>query len=443
MTQLIKPASPGGFRDYLPEVMIPKQEILGQIRKTFESFGFQPLETHAVELSSVLGTDQDTFNMEVFNLQTSGQTLTLRFDLTVPLSRVIAANPLLLKPFKRYQLGPVWRAEKPQAGRFREFLQFDADIVGSDSIIADTEIVLLMYQAMVNLGLTRFVIRFNNRKILNGLPQACDFDPTKAPSVFRILDKLEKIGWEEVQKELQRLPDNQYDDSAPALSQQACDLIGSFLEISQSTQPIPMLESFFAQSEIAREGINECRQIIAYLNALKIPTNNWQLDLSVARGLGYYTGPVFETTLLDIPEIGSVFSGGRFDELVMRFTGQKMPAVGASVGVDRLMAALEQLGSIEKKRTLTKAMILSIGQELEGTSLALAQSLRKRGVNTEVYLGKDSSLGAQIGQAAKQEIPFVIIIGQDEVEQGLFRLKDMEQRTEEALTIEDLLDKLT
>ncbi|MFH1863706.1 MAG: ATP phosphoribosyltransferase regulatory subunit, partial [bacterium] len=185
----IKPELLGGFRDYIPNVMLAKQEVLGTIRRTFEQFGFLPLDTPALERSSVLGTDTDEFKMEVYRFMAGDQDVTLRFDLTVPLARVVAAYPEILKPFKRYQCGLVWRKEKPQAGRFREFTQFDADIVGSDSILADAEIISLMYTTMKNLGLDNFLIRFNNRKILNGLPEVAGFEKKKAASVFRVLDK--------------------------------------------------------------------------------------------------------------------------------------------------------------------------------------------------------------------------------------------------------------
>jgi len=436
----IKPEILGGFRDYLPELMIPRQEMIAVIRKTFESFGFLPLETPALERSSVLGTDSDEFRMEVYRFKAGDQDVTLRFDLTVPLSRVIAAYPKLLKPFKRYQCGPVWRKEKPQAGRYREFTQFDADIVGSDSILADTEIIALMYETLINLGLKNFVIRFNNRKILNGLPEVAGFKKEKANEVFRVLDKLEKIGLDEVVKELQREPENEFDETALALSDESVAKIKYFLSLSD--RPLRELKAFFKGVKIAEEGIKECQEIMENLSALDIPKKNWAFDLSVARGLGYYTGPVFEATLNDIPEIGSVFSGGRYDELVMRYTGEKIPATGASIGVDRLFAALEKLKKIKKKKATAQVLIAVIDQQLVPKLLKLAQKLRRKGINTELYLGSGKTIKEQVIYTAKREIPFMIIIGEEEEKAGKIKLKDMNQRTEKLLTEEEVIDIL-
>ena len=435
----LKPELLGGFRDYLPEIMLPKQAVLDNIRRTFESFGFLPLETPALERSSVLGTDTNEFNMEVYRFDASGQDVTLRFDLTVPLARVVAAYPRLLKPFKRYQLGQVWRKEKPQAGRFREFMQFDADIVGSDSILADSEIIELMYQTMINLKIDDFVIRFNNRKILNGLSQVVGFDEARSMDVFRILDKLDKIGLEEVIRELQRPPDNEYDESAVAISDAGIDRLKEFLELSGE---LDELMSFFRGVTLAQEGINECAQIIANLRALAIPERYWKLDLSIARGLGYYTGPVFETTLLDIPEIGSVFSGGRYDELVIRYTGERVPATGASIGVDRLISALDTLGRIEKKRTNSRVLVAFASENLGRKALTLARRIRQSGINTETFMGKDAALKNQIIYAVKQGIPFVVILGEEEEAMGKVKFKDMALRQESLCSLEEVIEKL-
>ncbi len=435
----LKPELLGGFRDYLPEMMLPKQAVLETIRRTFEGFGFLPLETPALERSSVLGTDTDEFKMEVYRFDASGQDVTLRFDLTVPLARVVAAYPQLLKPFKRYQVGPVWRKEKPQAGRYREFIQFDADIVGSDSVLADSEIIELMYQTLTNLNVDNFIIRFNNRKILNGLSRVVGFDDKRSMDVFRVLDKLDKIGLDEVVRELQRQPDNQYDESALAISDEGIVKLKEFLMLSGSLEE---LRSFFQGVEIALEGVDECSQIIDNLRALAIPEKCWKFDLSVARGLGYYTGPVFETTLLDIPQMGSIFSGGRYDELVVRYTGERMPAVGASVGVDRLIAALDALGKIKKKKTNSKVLVAFASQNLDKKALTLARQVRQAGINTETFLGRDTSLKNQIIYAVKQGIAFVIILGEDEEAIGRIKLKDMVSRQEFLYSLDEAIEKI-
>jgi len=443
--KVIKPELLGGFRDFLPEIMIPRQAVINKITETMEKFGFLPLDTPSLERSSVLGTDEDEFKMEVYRFKDSlgekGQDVTLRFDLTVPLSRVVAANPEILKPFKRYQYGKVFRKEKPQSGRYREFAQFDADIVGSDSVMADIEIIQLMYQVMKNLEVGEFVIRFNNRKILNGLAKKANFGSGKSENVFRVLDKLEKIGLGEVVKELQRKPDNEYDDTALALSDRSMSKIKEFLSLSSK---ISELKKFFRGITIAEEGIKECEEIIEALTKLKIPKENWQFDLSIARGLGYYTGPVFETTLSEIPEIGSVFSGGRFDELIMRFTGEKVPATGASVGLDRLIAALEKLGKLPKKKYTAKVIIARIDRKLDDDLLTFADELRQAGIPTEIFLGgPEISLKEQIIYTAKREIPYMVIFGEEEARAGKFKLKNMQKRKEELLTKEELITRLS
>lgn len=434
----IKPELLGGFRDYLPSVMITRQKMIGNIRKTFESFGFLPLETPGLERSSVLGTDKDEFKMQVYRFKAGDQDVTLRFDLTVPLSRVVSANPGLIKPFKRYQVGSVWRKESPQAGRYREFTQFDADIVGSDSIIADTEILTLMHDTLKNLDIENFVIRFNNRKILNGLASYANFDIKKTDQVLRTLDKLEKIGSDGVIQELKSQKLNDTGEHGLALSEESISKIVDFLSLKGDTRElIEKLKTLFRNVPIAIEGIEECETIVKSLESLEIPKNNWKFDLSIARGLGYYTGPVFETTLTDCPEIGSVFSGGRYDELITRFTGERIPSVGASVGVDRLLAALEKLGKIKNDSSTAKVLIAIIDPRLSQKVLKIAANFRKAGVNTEVYLGKEKGLKGQLVYAVKREIPFMIIYGEEEDVAEKIKLKSMRERKEELVTEEE------
>jgi len=434
----LKPELLGGFRDYLPATMIARQEMVSKIRETCESFGFLPLETPGLERSSVLGTDKDEFRMQVYRFQAGDQDVTLRFDLTVPLSRVVSANPGLVKPFKRYQFGNVWRKESPQAGRYREFAQFDADIVGSDSILADTEIIVLMYETLKKLGLENFLIRFNNRKILNGLPVYAGFESSKADRVLRSLDKLEKIGLDGVVAELQSQSHNELDEDGLALSEQSISRIIDFLNLKGETQKLIVeLKSLFQGVAIAEEGIDECAEIISNLNILGLPREKWKFDLSIARGLGYYTGPVFETTLTDCPEIGSVFSGGRFDGLIARFTGETIPSVGASIGVDRLLAALEKMSKLERKSSTAEVLITVIDSNLSSKIMRMAQNFRAAGINAEVYLGKEKGLRGQIVYAAKREIPFVVILGEKEDRVGKVRLKSMRDRAEDLISEKD------
>lgn len=439
MAERVKPEILGGFRDFLPQEAAVRQEMLAKIRRVYERFGFLPLETPALERSAVLGTSEPDFAMEVYRFKAGDLDVTLRFDLTVPLSRVVAANPDLPKPFKRYQLGNVWRREKPQAGRFREFAQFDADIVGSSSMTADAEIITLIFEVMRALGVNDILIRFNNRKLMNGLPAFAGFDPQMIKQVLRILDKLDKISWDDAVKELQRQPDNQFDDTAPQLSDEAVAKVRQFLDLQGDKDTLlEQLDVLMKDSPIALEGIRELREICRYLRAYQIPETYWKIDLSVSRGLDYYTGPVFETTLLSLPSYGSVMSGGRFDGLVAKFTGQEVPAVGASIGVDRLFAALKELGRLPNYRTRTQLLIANWDDEYVAERVALAGYLRRSGYDTEMFFDGRVPLNKQIAYALKRGIPYMILFGRDEIERGSVTVKMLDEKDQRTVRREDL-----
>jgi histidyl-tRNA synthetase len=381
----ISPALASGFRDYLPEDMIPRQWMLDTIRSVFERFGFLPLDTSGVEREEILTGGDPNFKMQIFKtfLRSQESGLALRFDLTVPLARVVSLYPNeISKPFKRYQMGKVWRGEKPQAGRFCEFMQFDADIVGSGRTSADAEVVSLMYETLTALGITDFMIKVNNRKILNGLAAYVGYSADKTVEVLRQIDKLDKLGWENISGELA--------DKIP-LEPIQIEKLKKFLDLRTGTNEdtTAAVLKLMASSSEAVEGAKELAEITTFVDALGVPRNAWQIDLSVARGLGYYTGPVFETTLLKLPSIGSVFSGGRYDDLVARFGGDSIPATGASVGVDRLFAALETLGLVPKRKTTTKVIVLNFDNNSEAYCNQAVGLLRRSGVPTELYLGKE------------------------------------------------------
>jgi len=435
----IKPEIPGGFRDYLPREMIQRQQMLATIQRVYESFGFSPLETPAVEKTEVLtggATSKVIYNVSLPRGEFSDQqSLSLRFDLTVPLARVVSAYTKDLSwPFRRYQCAKVWRGEKPQAGRFREFMQFDADIVGSSSMLADAEIIWLMCATMSALGFSRFIVRFNNRKILNALAERIgigDASGEKAKELFRILDKLEKIGWDGVAAELRRAPDSDADVWALALGDEAVSTIRRFIEtLGTDEEVLAALPAILGDGPNAVQGVAELSEIVGYLTAIGVPRENWKIDLSVARGLDYYTGPVFETTLLDAPEMGSVCSGGRYDGLVARFSSAVLPATGTSIGVDRLFAAMGKLGLVKGRRTTTQALVIDFSPELRPGILRLASRLRNAGINTEIYEGMERAFKGQLSYAVSLEIPVVLIMGQQEAEKGVVRVKDMRRRTQ-------------
>ncbi len=440
---MIEPQLASGFRDYLPKDMIPRQEMFDVIRRSFERFGFLPLDTPGIERLEILTGGDPDFKKQIFRTSvgaTEDSDLAMRFDLTVPLARVIAAyQSELPKPFKRYQTGKVWRGERPQSGRFREFVQFDADTVGSKSPMADAEIVSLMYETMTALGFTDFTIRVNDRKVLNGLAAYAGFSEEKNAEVLRAIDKLDKIAWEGVREELLREPGDPNNPGVGLTSDQA-EAIKKFIDIRGGTskETLDAVAELMANSPVAQEGIGELREILAAVEALGVPDKNWIIDLSVARGLGYYTGPVFETILNDLPSIGSVFSGGRYDDLVSRFSPITIPATGASVGVDRLFAAMEKLGIVPIRSTVTKVMVLNFEKDCQDLVQRAASQLRRAGIPTEIYLGLEVTIKAQLSAAVKQNIPFVVIIGGNEKEEGVVVVKDMKQRKQNKVPLEGL-----
>ena len=417
----VKPELPGGFRDYGPKEAIARLRLLEKIRKTFEDFGFDPMETPAVERTEVLLGGEKESQKVIFNIKGSREKksdASLRFDLTVPLARFLAANPEIPKPFKRYQIGNAWRGESPQAGRYREFMQADVDIVGTSSLEADSEIISVIYWALKNLGLERFIINIGNRKILNGLPVFAKFPEQKLFSVLRSIDKIDKVGEEEVKKELEKL-----------IGKKSTAKIFDFLSLSGDTRiKLQGARRLLGEIAVSGEGIRDLEEIAENLAVSGVNPINWQLNFYTVRGLGYYTGTVFETYLNDLPEIGSVTGGGRYDNLLIPFTGQKIPAVGTSIGVDRLFTALEKLGIIKKKATVTRALILNLSSKLKVEYLEFAKLLRDANVNTSLYLGDDRTFQAQLVYAVKKEIPFVVIYGEEDKKKGVVTIKNLVTR---------------
>ncbi len=437
--EMVTPESPSGVRDYPPEEMIPRMAIINTVREVFERFGFDPLETPAIERRAALTGNDPDFDMDIYAARIYGKDViaesdtALRFDLTVPLARFVAANPDIAKPFKRYQYGSVWRGEKVQKGRYREFMQFDADSVGVSETQADVEIVWLIAETLAALDVGSFTVRFNSRKILNGLPEYVGFDPSLIVRVLKTLDKFDKIGWEGVEDELRwTMEDGRVlvsgetllDGDVPAFNDGQIARFKAFSELD-ADEPLALLAqaSELLASDVAQEGIAELTTMVESLRAIGVPEENWQLDFSVARGLGYYTGPVFEAVLDDMPGIGSVFSGGRYDGLVSRFSDLQIPATGASIGIDRLFAALKEMGKIEPKKTQTQAFIMVLDKKFMNQYNALARDLRAAGVRTAIYFGKER-FGGQLNYALKQQIPIVIICGGNEFDANTVTVKN-------------------
>ncbi len=447
---IVKPERPGGFLDFLPADYLARENMLKTIENVYRSFGFDPIETPRIEFLKTLAGETSDTGKNIFHIKSSqdDEPLAMPFDHTVPFARLLAANPYDAKkrtgirlPWRRMVVGPVFRSDTPQSGRYRQFYQFDVDIAGTASMMADAEIVALMYLTMNALKVQNFRIKINNRKILNGLAKLAGIrDRDRIPAgditkeLMRILDKLDKIGIDRVLHELQVIPENPY-LPAPQLTSEAAEKIKSFLAITgNNTQKIAQCRKLFQEIEIALEGIEELSLILSYLQSMDIPENFVEIDFSIARGLDYYTGPVFETVLSDAPEFGSVFSGGRYNDLVRRFTGKSLPATGTSIGVDRLFAALSHLGLVDKTRhTVTEVMILRIEQDQDNQYLKIASQLRRIGINTEISMVEDTSFKGQFNYAISRGVKFVIICGASEFEKKTVQVKNLETRKQEEI----------
>ena len=428
--KIVEPRLLRGFRDYLPSQMNARLKIIATIRKVYELYGFLPLETPAQEYRATLMGYGEENTKQIFNfVNPEEEEVALRFDLTVPLARVVAQYPDLQLPFRRYQVGPVWRADKPDPGRFREFTQFDLDSVGTTSIAADVEVICAMYDTLRALGIRRFRVRFSDRKVLNSLMDFAGIPRSSAHGVFRVLDKLDKIGLEGVKAEMKEGRIDSSGDKIPGLglADDQINRIEAFLALptGKRREVLDGLAQLFSGVTSVGEAIEELSFICNALDTLQIPEENVALDLSIARGLDYYTGPVFEAILLDAPEFGSVFGGGRYDGLVERFLGKKIPGVGASIGVDRLFAAMQKLGLVELAPSTAQVLVTIMEPDRIGEYQKLTRELRKAGINTEMYLGDEQGLGKQLQYANRQQIPIAVIMGSDEFAKGEVTVKDL------------------
>lgn len=469
----IEPEVPRGFRDFLPEEMIPLEKLLETVQTIYRSYGFRPQQTSAIEFEEVLtGEVGGETGSQIYRFQDASEAkLGLRFDLTVPLSRIVAKNYKSLRfPYKRYQYSRVWRYDKPTPGRYREFGQFDVDIVGTRSIEADAEICMMIHDVVQALDIDCFVIRLNNRKILNALAQKIELPQTEHfKQLFRELDKIDKQGFKKVKEFLAEKPKLQqnYPEGTPlGLSAKAIEEIETFCNLSGKVQMEPAeegtrqapeffsnkiaiqnLEHFFSEVPIGQEGTQELKTILQILTSAGIQESRIQIDVNIARGLDYYTGPIFETTLPDHPEFGTIFAGGRYDYLIGRFvnyeaffkefqeyatkwrdsvTGQPMiPATGASLGVDRLFEVLKQLKKISYRQTHTDILVTRMDETLTGEYYKLARFLREKGFRVELYSGETTKFKQQMKYADRLQIPIVLIIGENEHKQGVVRVRSM------------------
>jgi len=433
MSRKVKPRLARGLRDLLPDELIPRQRMIDTIRRVYELYGFSPISTPAIEYRDVLfGSEAgEEAAGSIFHVHgPDDEELGLRFDLTVPLARVVAQYRDLGRPFRRYQVADVWRADKPGRGRFREFMQVDMDSVGAVSEVADTEIMAAMCDTLDGLDVGEYRVRYSSRGILNSLLRFAGIDEERGPDVFRVLDKLEKIGFDKVRKELTTGYVDESGDpiSGVGVGDDQVDRIARFLEVRSDERQsvLDQLSDLFAGVEGADEEIDALARIHRHLAALGYGDDKVVVDLSIARGLAYYTGPVFEAGLVEAPQYGSVFSGGRYDGLVERFLGEKVPATGASIGVDRLLAALVDLGRVDERRSTAQVLVTVMDKSLMDDYLELAFELRRAGVPTDLYVGKPGGVGRQLKYADRSGVPIALLFGGNEKEAGVVTLKDLD-----------------
>lgn len=422
MSQKIQPRTLKGFRDYLPEVMIPRERIMEIARRVYRSYGFSPIDTPVLEYLEILtGKGSEETDRQLYRFEDSGgRQVGMRFDLTVPLARFAAQHIATLgTPFKRYHIAPVWRGESPQAGRYREFVQCDFDTIGTESVVSDIETGLVIHELLEAIGIGNFSIRINNRQVLSGVLAKLDLSHQTVP-VLRALDKLGKVGREAVASEMQQ---------TAGLSAVQADNVLRLAEIQGPVDEVlTQLEPLVEGNELGQTGVERLRQIVRAMQSAKIPQERFQLDVSIARGLDYYTGVIFETFLGDLPGIGSICSGGRYDNLAELYTKQHLPGIGASLGLDRLLAAMETLQLIEPVRTPAPVLMVYFDKDRLHDYLQMAQILRANGIGVEVY-PEPRKLAVQLKYADQRGFQFAIIAGSQELEAGSCQIKHLATKT--------------
>ena len=426
-----------GFMELLPQDQILFNNMYDTIRKVYERFGFLPIDTPTIELSEVLlAKAGGETEKQIYRFNKGDSDLSLRFDLTVPLARYTAEhfNDLVF-PFKRYQMSKVFRGERPQKGRFREFYQCDIDVIGQEDLdlIFDAEIPTVIYNVFQELNIGKFTIRINNRKILNGFFAALDLEE-QASDILRIIDKIDKIGADEVTKELLEFN----------IDSDTVNKIMNFIAIKGANdEVINSLRALNIENEQFNLGIDELDAVINGLRDFNVPEDYFKVDLTIARGLDYYTGTVYETILDEYPRLGSVCSGGRYENLTGYYTEQKLPGIGISIGLTRLFSQLKEIELIENsKRSLTQVLVIPFDKKDIRYTLNLASKIREAGINTDVYY-QNKGMKQKMKYADRLDIPYVILIGEDEVNANKAMLKNMLTGEQQLLSAEEIIEQLT
>lgn len=450
-----KPSLARGTRDFGPSVMVKRNYIFDTIKRTFQKFGFQPIETPTIENLSVLmgkyGEEGDQLLFKILNSGDFAKDLTekdlaegskkltlkisekgLRYDLTVPFARFVVMNRNdLVMPFKRYQIQPVWRADRPQKGRYREFYQCDADVVGTDSLICEAEIVMMLHEILQNLGIPSFTVKINNRKILSGIAETIGAIGQEGTLCVAI-DKLDKIGKEKVEEEL---TERGFTTEIIEKLQPIFNLKGSAKEL------FGQLKAWLKDSETGLKGVEELEKVWNLVEGFGLENPNIELDITLARGLSYYTGAIFEVKANGV-QIGSISGGGRYDNLTGTFGVPNLSGVGISLGVDRIFDVMEELGLFPENQAITtKILLTNFDAEAEAYCLPILRKLRDAGINAEIYPDA-AKLKKQFEYADRKKIPYVCVVGSEEMQTGLLNLKDMQSGEQTKVSIDEIIVKL-
>ena len=428
------PRTLSGFMELLPQPQQQMERMMDILRRTYSLYGFTPLDTPVIEASEVLlAKGGGETEKQIYRFQKGDADLALRFDLTVPLAKYVALHYNDLSfPFRRYQIGKVYRGERAQRGRFREFYQADIDIIGDGKldITNEAEIPAIIYQTFTSLGLKRFQIRVNNRKILNGFYAMLGLTE-QSGDIMRTVDKLDKIGAEKVRTLLV--------DECGVSADSAGEILKFIAITGGNEQVLAALESYRGRNEVFDEGLDQLNTVVKYLSAFGVPAENFAVDLTIARGLDYYTGTVYETTLLDHPEIGSVCSGGRYDNLAEYYTDRQLPGVGISIGLTRLFYVLGEQGLLNPDLPTAPADVLILPMTAElSPAVTLATRLRAAGVRTQLYT-EQKKFKAKMSYADKLGVPYVVFLGDDEIAGNVVACKDMTSGEQTTLPFDETL----
>ncbi|MFO7271731.1 MAG: histidine--tRNA ligase [Sphaerobacter thermophilus] len=426
-----------GMRDILPQQMVLRQHVISTFRRVFERYGFEPIETPVLEYLDVLTGKYGEDEKLIYHFtDRGGREVGMRYDLTVPLARFVATHRHELSfPFKRYHIEPVFRADRPQRGRYRQFWQCDADIVGTASMLADAEVIMVWIDALSAIHMPNFVIHINHRKLLQSMAQFAGVPEAQAVTIHRAIDKLGKIGREGVREEMLQ----------NGISPEAADRVLDLVELEGEPEVVlAELRTRLAGNQLAQEGIADLEELFRYLGEMNADPKHYCLDLALARGLDYYTGPVFEAMVSE-PNIGSLGGAGRYDHLIGMFLGEDIPATGASLGLERIIDVIQELNLLPQPRTVTDVLVTIFGDEELGASLGFVSQLRAAGINAEVYLGERRDLRRQMQYADRKGIPLAAFLGPEEIAAGTVNLRVMasgEQFTVPVGEAVDTIDRL-